>query len=714
MTTAGGRGPKASASIGVRVGLCLAVIVVAVLAVTSVNLMVTRAVGDGAVGSVDQARDEAIPLLQLAESANAVARTARQLDPDRLDLDALEEAVADTNARVDALAGQLFSAPSVRAEFDAGARRWARALDVVEEAEAEADALELDELLAVGSRLFPLIEGAVIDWNDGHQLAMAHLADRLAAAEAQRTDVTRLSIAVTLFGIAVSLAIGLRLIHTVVRPTQDLRAATSRIAAGEHVPVQVQGPAELAQLAHDFNTMADRLRAREATLVHRALHDPLTGFGNRTMLTDRLGQAIRRRQRHPADDVAVLVLDLDGFKNLNDSLGHALGDEALRSVAERLAGCLRAEDTFTRLGGDEFAVVLEGDDAQAEVTARRLRDCLRDPITVAGRSIRLTASVGIATTHAGASAPDDLLRDADLAMYAAKRRGGDTVERFTRRMHEEVQDRLQLEEDLRAGLGAGQIEVHYQPIVALESGRVAAVEALARWRHPTEGLLAPDRFIVLAEVTGLIVPLGWEVVRLALDAAATWPAVDGVAPAVAVNLSPRQLVEPDVVSRLLGLLDECGVAPDRLIVEITETTTLDQVVDAADELGRLRSVGVRVALDDFGTGYTSLRYLHGTPVDLLKIDRAFVHGVADSRDQRSLVRTIVELADDMGYGVVAEGVERPEDLAVLTELSCRYVQGYALSRPVDEAGLPAVLTELGRRAEAVQPVAPVTAVPVAP
>jgi diguanylate cyclase (GGDEF)-like protein len=515
---------------------------------------------------------------------------------------------------------------------------------------------------------------------------MSHLADRLADAENRRAATNRLSIAVTFFVIAVALAICLRLTRTVVRPTQDLRAATARIAAGDHEPVAVRGPTELAELAAAFNCMAGRLREREEALVHRALHDPLTGFGNRTMLSDRLGQALRRRARH-AGEVAVIVLDLDGFKNLNDSLGHAVGDEALRAVGERLAACLRVEDTFTRLGGDEFAVVIEGAGDEAAVTARRLRDCLRDPVTIAGRTIRLTASVGVADTVTS----DDLLRDADLAMYAAKRRGGDTVEHFTQRMHDEAEERLRLEEDLRAGLGADQVEVHYQPIVALGSGEVAAVEALARWRHPTEGLLGPDRFIGLAEVTGLIVPLGWEVIREAAATATTWPAP---APALAVNLSPRQLVEPDVAGHLLGLLAEVGLPPERLVVEITETTTLDQVADAADELGRLRAAGVRVALDDFGNGSTSLRYLHGTPVDLIKIDRAFVHGVADRRDQRSLVRTIIELADDLGYDVVAEGVERDEDLAVLADLGCDLVQGYSLSRPVTAADLVAVLADL--------------------
>ena len=690
----GGRRARRTASIGARVGLCLAVIVGAVLTVTSVNLMVSRSVSEGAMGTVDQARQEAIPLLQLAESANEVGWTARHLDPTNLDLADLEEVVAATDARVDELAAHPFSDPSVLSEFEDGVRRWRRATALMDEASAKD--IDYEALVRIGGRVFPLLEGAVVDWNDAHALAMEHLSDRLAAAEAQRADTNRLSIALTLLVIAVALAVCLRLTRTVVKPTQHLRAATARIAAGDHEPVTPRGPAELAELAEDFNTMAERLREREEALVHRALHDPLTGFGNRTMLSDRLGQALRRRERH-AGEVAVLVLDLDGFKNLNDSLGHAVGDEALRTVGARLAACLRAEDTFTRLGGDEFAVVIEGDDAQAGITAERLRDCLQAPVVIAGRSIRLTASVGVATTAGGTSSSDDLLRDADLAMYAAKRRGGDTVERFTQRMHEEAQERLRLEEDLRAGLGADQVEVHFQPIVALGAGGVAAFEALARWRHPTEGLLPPDRFIGLAEVTGLIVPLGWEVIRQAAEVATTWPtSVDGPAPALAVNLSPRQLVEPDVARHLLDLLADVGLAPERLIVEITETTTLEQVVDAADELARLRDAGVRVALDDFGNGYTSLRYLHGTPVDLLKIDRAFVHGVADSRDQFSLVRTIIELADDLGYSVVAEGVERPEDLAVLVDLDCDLVQGYALGRPVPADEVVALLDALGR------------------
>ena len=664
------------------------------LTVTSVNLMVGDTVTDSAVGSVDQAGNEVIPLLQLAESANAVAWTASQIDPAHLDLAELDIGVADTDARVAALGAQSFSDDAVRLGFVSGVRRWrsaTRLIDVVR----DQPSLTTDELVTIGNQVFSQIESAVVQWSTAHELAMSHLADRLAVAEAQRSDAARISIAVTLFVIAVTLAIGLRLIRTVVRPTQDLRAATGRIAAGEHVPVAVRGPAELAALAVDFNTMADRLREREADLVHRALHDPLTGFGNRMMLSDRLAHAVSRLDRHPGEAVTVLVLDLDGFKNLNDSLGHVVGDEALRSVGARLAGCLRAEDTFTRLGGDEFAVVLEADDAHAECTAHRLRDCLREPVTIAGRSVRLTASVGVASTSTGSVTADDLLRDADLAMYAAKRQGGDTVEHFSRRMHEQAEERLRMEEDLRAGLGADQVEVHYQPIVALGDGTVAAVEALARWRHPTEGLLGPDRFIALAEVTGLIVPLGWEVIGRAATVAATWEApTGGVAPALAVNLSPRQLCEPAVAERLLAVLAEAGLPPDRLVVEITENTTLDQVVEAASELGRLREAGVRVALDDFGTGYTSLRYLHGTPVDLLKIDRAFVHGIADSRDQRSLVRTIVELADDLGYEVVAEGVERVEDLAVLAEVECDLVQGFVVSRPVTAEALPGVIGRL--------------------
>ncbi len=694
---------RRSVSIGARVGLCVIVVVAAVAVVTTFTLIAERTVTDGAFGTIDDARSRAIPLLALAEQVNQVAWTVTAVDPDdpsAADIDAVRRAVAETDQRVADLQETGFELEAVDEAFESGVAQWHAAETVM--AETDGEVLTRGQQIVTAQRLFPLLQGAGTDWNEAHEVEMESLAARLAAVQDQRNRALRLSLAVALFGVAVALAIGQHLTRTVVRPTERLRDATGRLAAGNHDPVEVGGPTELAALGHDFNAMGRQLREREAALVHRAQHDPLTGFGNRSMLAERLGLALRRRVHHPDEQVTVLVLDLDGFKRLNDTLGHAVGDDALRIIGERLARCLRDGDTLTRLGGDEFAVVIKGDADAGVATAEGLCASLREPVSIAGRTIRLTASIGVATTAeratpgstpAGDASSDDLLRDADLAMYAAKKRGGDTVERFTRRLHEEAAERLRIEDDLRKGIAAGDVEVHYQPMVDATTGGVFAVEALARWRHPKDGFIEPDRFIPVAEVTGLVVPLGWEVITQAVGEAARWPvSADGApAPALSVNLSPRQLQEPDVVDRLLATMAGAGMAPSRLIVEITETTTLEQVVDASAELARLRAAGVRIALDDFGTGYTSLRYLQGTPVDVLKIDRSFVDGVADRRDQQSLVRTLVDLAADLGYAVVAEGVERKDDLETLMALGCTLVQGFVCARPVSSAELHKVL-----------------------
>jgi diguanylate cyclase (GGDEF)-like protein len=691
-------------SIGARVGLCTAVVVTTVAVVTTFTLIAERTVTDGAFGIVDDGRSRAIPLLQTAEQANQVAWILPTIDiddPDDPDRAELADAIVATDQRVAALEETGFELAASEREFASGRSRWHAAQALM--AETGAEPLTRIEQLGVAQRLFPLLQGAVDDWTEAHAIEMESLAARLEVVQEQRNRALRLSLAVALFGVMVTLAIGQHLTRTVVRPTQRLRSATSRLATGNHDPVEVGGPSELAALGDDFNAMGRQLREREAALVHRAMHDPLTGFGNRMMLADRLNHALARRVRHPHEQVTVLVLDLDGFKRLNDTLGHAVGDDALRIVGKRLARALREDDTLTRLGGDEFAVVIRGDADVGAATAEGLCACLREPVSIAGRTIRLTASIGVATTaerespgstSTGDASSDDLLRDADLAMYAAKHRGGDTVERFTRRLHEEAEERLRIEEDLRKGLAAGEIEVHYQPVVDATDGSVFAVEALARWRHPKDGFIEPDRFIAVAEVTGLVVPLGWEVISQAVGEAARWPATgDAPGPALSINLSPRQLQEPDVVDRLLATLHGAGLAPTRLIVEITETTTLEQVVDASAELARLRAAGVRIALDDFGTGYTSLRYLQGTPVDLLKIDRSFVDGVAERRDQQSLVRTLVDLAADLGYAVVAEGVERTADLELLTRMGCTLVQGFVCARPVPSTELHRVLSQ---------------------
>jgi diguanylate cyclase (GGDEF)-like protein/PAS domain S-box-containing protein len=436
----------------------------------------------------------------------------------------------------------------------------------------------------------------------------------------------------------------------------------------------------------DVHDVTER-HALEQQLRHQAFHDSLTGLANRPLFVDRVEHALAVRRR---DDrgIAVLLLDLDRFKTVNDSLGHNSGDEALAAAADRVSGCLRSGDTAARLGGDEFVVLLEDVESLDEVTAvaTRINDALRVPFALRGREVSLAASIGI-VLHRGAwpVTADELIRNADAAMYAAKANGTGSWQVFEAAMHEAAVERLELEAQLRGVVERDELVLHYQPIVSLTEDEVLGYEALVRWRHPTRGLVPPFDFIPAAEETGLIVPIGAWVIDTACHAAAGWaPTSAGRPLGLSVNLSARQLFDPSLVDTVAESLRRSGIEPARLTLEITESVLVADTNRAVAQLDALKALGVRIAIDDFGTGYSSLSYLRSFPVDILKVDKAFTDTVAVDVEGACFVQAILHLAQVLRVTTVAEGVEVREQADRLRELGCDQAQGYFFGRPAAE------------------------------
>ena len=440
-------------------------------------------------------------------------------------------------------------------------------------------------------------------------------------------------------------------------------------------------------------------QALEAQLVHQAFHDSLTGLANRALFRDRLAHALERARR-TARPLAVLFLDLDDFKAINDSLGHEAGDALLVGVAGRLSSHVRASDTVARLGGDEFAILIEeGRDADVADVAARVLENLRAPLMVAGREVFVAASIGIASPESATTSAEELLRDADAAMYHAKRAGGGRIERFEPGLHAAALERLALATDLRRAIEREEFEVHYQPIIELATESIRGVEALVRWRHPERGLLSPLTFIPLAEETGLIGALGMWVLRAGCQQVREWQRLqprDETPLSLSVNLSARQVQDPRLVTEVAEVLEQVGLDPASLTLEITEGLLLQDAEGIMERLHALKALGINLALDDFGTGYSSLSYLQRFPIDVLKIDKSFVERLAEGAEAAALVRTIVALSDSLQLRTVAEGIEQLDQVEHLRSLGCDRGQGYFFAKPLPAAQLTERLVKSAR------------------
>jgi diguanylate cyclase (GGDEF)-like protein/PAS domain S-box-containing protein len=455
---------------------------------------------------------------------------------------------------------------------------------------------------------------------------------------------------------------------------------------------------------HDASGNPLRMAGSQTDITEGKVSDPLTGLPNRLLFIDRVGRLVKHTKRRKDHLFAVLFMDLDGFKMINDSMGHLVGDQLLLGVANRLEKCLRSTDTvarlgesFTvaRLGGDEFTVLLDDikDPSDAKRAADRMMKALAAPFILGGKEVFTSVSIGIALSTSAYDQPEEILRDADTAMYRAKSLGKARYEVFDADMRASVMARLQLETDLRRALERGEFRNFYQPIVALVSGEIAGLEALLRWQHPTRGLLGPHEFIPVAEETGLIRELGWWNLREACRQITEWrkSSVAHHRLTISVNLSPKQFLQPNLVEDIGKLLAELALPPEALKLEITESTVMGDPSGAVEMLQQIRALGIRLAIDDFGTGYSSLSYLHRFPLDTLKIDRSFISDMGDDGEGMEIARTILPMANNLRLDVVAEGVETIQQVSLLRKLHCKYGQGFYFSQPLSAEGTAALL-----------------------
>jgi len=477
--------------------------------------------------------------------------------------------------------------------------------------------------------------------------------------------------------------------HTTCGQTRWMRCRAAAVRDETGRPVRIAG--SLSDLTELKRTQDDLRRL--------AQHDRLTGLPNRELFANRLERALARARRNPESPFAVLFFDFDRFKVINDSLGHQAGDELLKSIARRLSEHIRETDTAARFGGDEFVLLLERlcepDDAVRK--ASELLRLFERPHVLGEHEVVSTASIGIVVHEPRYEDAATMIRDADAAMYQAKLSGRSQYRLFDREMHDAVTRRLSIEQELRRAVERGQFELWYQPILSLAGGGVAGVEALLRWRHPERGLLMPDAFIPIAEETGLIIPIGEWVMREACRAMRSFSALPGGPSYVAVNVSRRQLLHPEIIGVLRTALDESGIEPRRLKIEITESAVMEDRANVVAIMREINALGVELAMDDFGTGYSSLSCLHSFPISILKIDREFVIHMTRKREFAAVMLAIITLAGHLNLTVIAEGIETPEELAQLQAMECAYGQGYHFSRPVPASEAPAVFKRLSTR-----------------
>lgn len=477
-------------------------------------------------------------------------------------------------------------------------------------------------------------------------------------------------------------------------PVHDVSGRLTHFIGVQH-DVTARKEAEEA-LARASEELEARVKARTADLEranaqlrHDAFHDGLTDLANRALFRDRLAHALEREKRNPQNGFAVLYLDFDRFKVINDSLGHRVGDQLLIAIAGRLSSIVRPGDTVARLGGDEFTILLEdlADFTEATFVAERIHSSFTRPFVLEQHEVHISASIGVVSSTVGYNDAGEVLRDADIAMYRAKALGKARYVVFDALMRERALGLLALEADLRRALVQNEFSVHYQPIIAAPTGQPVGFEALVRWQHPRHGAISPAEFIPLAEETGLIIELDRWVMREACAQVAVWQAqFPKQRPLhLSVNLSSQQFLRADLVAKIEDILYETGLEAESLRLELTETVMINSSAAVQANITRLKGLGVQLHIDDFGTGYSSLSYLQHLPSDTLKIDRSFINQLVGNRESEELVRTIILMAHNLRMKVVAEGVETREQLALLVELGCEYVQGYFLSKPLAAA-----------------------------
>lgn len=578
--------------------------------------------------------------------------------------------------------------------------------DGVERASTEFLRGDLFRAIEMGRQLTPESDAIAAELGAASDAWLAMVA--LERQSAERATWTALLIQAALGGFSLLVAAITASVFqkSILEPLAALRRAARAIAGGNlSVRAPVRGPEEMVSLAEAFNSMTEALidRNRELerhiadlqqardTIWRMAYYDPLTGLPNRHLFEDRLQMAMAQARRRGLQ-VGVLFLDLDRFKLVNDSFGHAFGDKLLRLVARRLGQAIDTGQTLARTGGDEFIVLLPDVERESEVeeAARRLLHVMQMPFELEGRELYVTASIGVVLFPLHGEDPQTLVRNADIAMYRAKESGRNTYEVYSALLDLGMVQRLSMESDLHRALQREELVLHYQPIVNVETGEIVGVEALVRWLHPERGVLYPDAFIPLAEDSGLIVPLGEWVLRAACRQAIAWQEAGAGPLFISVNLSPRQMRQ-ELASVVAQVLRETGLSPSHLMLEVTEGAIMVEMERAISLLLSVRGMGVQVCVDDFGTGHSSLSHLKMLPVDVIKVDRSFVWDMVGNRADAAIVASVVTLAQALGLRVIAEGVETEEQAALLRRMGCREMQGFLFSRPLPEAEMTELL-----------------------
>jgi len=520
--------------------------------------------------------------------------------------------------------------------------------------------------------------------------AVGQMLDEARAEETDHTKLIGIMLGLGVFTVGV---ISLFVSRAIRRPLKELKIGADAFGKGDlsyRIPIARRD--ELGEALGMFNSMATALEGGRDTLEHQAFHDTLTGLPNRSLFQDRLSHALARQERDHKP-LAVLLIDLDDFKTVNDSLGHAAGDELLKFVATGLMSVLRPADTAARLGGDEFAVLVEDMRGRKDAlrVADRIIEALTDRIMIEDKEVFVHGSVGIAITYGDESA-DEVLRNADVAMYSAKNQGKARYQIFDGAMHEGVMERLDLKADLQRAIERKEFVVHYQPLFDLRSGRIASAEALIRWNHPERGLVPPGEFIPLAEETGLILEIGRYVLEESCRQLYWWQMNFDPNFGVSVNLSGRQLQEVDIVQQVRDAMAAGPVVGSSLTLELTESVLMIDTEGTIAKLNELRALGVHLAIDDFGTGYSSLGYLRNFPIETIKIDRSFTQGVDQGPEDSALARAIIRLAETLGMRTVAEGVETQEQVEQLASLGCSTGQGFVFAPAVPAEELEAMMS----------------------